>query len=107
MAENNRTTGLRGGLPPPEAAGLWGPLSGLRREMDRLFDAFGTSRWPVPGAIRLIAEMLPMPAMDLVASYGSYEMRPPAPTASSASNFPSPNKRGRRSRRSRSGGAAS
>jgi HSP20 family protein len=74
MAENDKTTEARGGLPAPEAAGLWSPLSSLRREMDRLFDDFGTSRWPVPGAMRLMAEMPPVPAMDLAESEGGYEV---------------------------------
>lgn len=51
-----------------------GPLASLRREMERLFDEFGTSRWPVPGAMRLLAEMPPVPAMDLVATADGYEM---------------------------------
>ena len=55
MAENDKTTETRGGPLASETAGLWGPLSSLRREMDRLFDDFGTSRWPVPGAMRLMA----------------------------------------------------
>jgi HSP20 family protein len=74
MAENDKTTERPSALPAPEAAGLWGPLSSLRREMDRLFDDFGTSRWPVPGAMRLMAEMPPVPAMDLVEGEGSYEV---------------------------------
>jgi HSP20 family protein len=75
MAENEKMTERRGGgLPTYETAGLWGPLSSLRREMDRLFDDFGTSRWPVPGAMRLMAEMPPVPAMDLVESDGTYEI---------------------------------
>lgn len=60
--------------PATESAGAWGPLSTLRREMDRLFDEFGTSRWPVPGAMRLMAEMPPIPAMDLVGRDGGYEI---------------------------------
>ena len=52
----------------------WGPLTLLRREMERLFDEVGTSRWPVPGAMRLMAEMPPVPAMDLVETEGGYEM---------------------------------
>jgi HSP20 family protein len=64
----------RGGVSAPEPAGAWSPLSTLRREMDRLFDEFGTSRWPVPGAMRLMAEMPPVPAMDLVEGEGSYEI---------------------------------
>jgi HSP20 family protein len=74
MAENDRTTEPRGGPPAPETAGPWSPLSSLRREMDRLFDDFGTSRWPVPGAMRLMAEMPPVPAMDLVEGDGGYEI---------------------------------
>lgn len=74
MAENDKTTETRGGTLASETAGLWGPLSSLRREMDRLFDDFGTSRWPVPGAMRLMADMPPVPAMDLVESDGSYEI---------------------------------
>jgi HSP20 family protein len=62
----------RGGASEP--AGAWNPLATLRREMDRLFDEFGTSRWPVPGAMRLMAEMPPVPAMDLVEREGSYEI---------------------------------
>jgi len=62
------------GAPVPETAGSWGPLGTLRREMDRLFDELGTSRWPVPGAMRLLAEMPPIPAMDLVESDGTYEI---------------------------------
>lgn len=57
------------GQTPP-----WGPLTSLRREMERLFDEFGTSRWPVPGAMRLMAEMPPVPAMDLVATDDGYEL---------------------------------
>ena len=73
MAENDTDGDVtRGGAPEP--AGAWSPLSTLRREMDRLFDEFGTSRWPVPGAMRLMAEMPPVPAMDLVESDGSYEI---------------------------------
>jgi HSP20 family protein len=74
MAETDKTTETRGGVAALEATGLWGPLSSLRREMDRLFDDFGTSRWPVPGATRLMAEMPPVPAMDLVEGGGSYEV---------------------------------
>jgi HSP20 family protein len=74
MADNDKTPETRSGLPASETAGLWSPLSSLRREMDRLFDEFGTSRWPVPGAMRLMAEMPPVPAMDLVESDGSYEI---------------------------------
>jgi len=55
-------------------AGRWGSLTSLRREMDRLFDDFGTSGWPVPGAMRLMADMPPIPAMDLVESDGGYEI---------------------------------
>ena len=62
------------GAPATEAAGTWGGLSTLRREMDRLFDEFGASRWPVPGAMRLMAEMPPVPAMDLVSHDGGYEI---------------------------------
>jgi HSP20 family protein len=42
--------------------------------MDRLFDDFGASRWPVPGAMRLMAEMPPVPAMDLVEGEEGYEI---------------------------------
>jgi HSP20 family protein len=42
--------------------------------MERLFDEFGTSRWPVPGAMRLMSEMPPIPAMDLVETADGYEM---------------------------------
>jgi HSP20 family protein len=42
--------------------------------MERLFDEFGTSRWPVPGAMRLMSEMPPIPALDLVEADGGYEM---------------------------------
>jgi len=55
-------------------ASRWGSLTSLRREMDRLFDDFGTSGWPVPGAMRLMADMPPIPAMDLVENDGSYEI---------------------------------
>jgi HSP20 family protein len=74
MADDDKLTEARGGLPAPETAGLWGPLTSLRREMDRLFDDFGTARWPVPGAMRLMAEMPPIPAMDLVGNDGGYEV---------------------------------
>jgi HSP20 family protein len=74
MADKDKLTEARGGLPAPETAGMWGPLTSLRREMDRLFDDFGTTRWPVPGAMRLMAEMPPVPAMDLVENEGGYEV---------------------------------
>jgi HSP20 family protein len=76
MAENDRNVSLAkgGSAPATEPAGAWGPLASLRREMDRLFDEFGTSRWPVPGAMRLMAEMPPVPAMDLVGHDGGYEI---------------------------------
>jgi HSP20 family protein len=57
-----------------EPAAAWGPLGTLRREMDRLFDEFGSTGWPVPGAMRLMAEMPPIPAMDLVEANGTYEI---------------------------------
>ncbi len=74
MAENDRTTEPRAGVPAPETAGPWSPLSNLRREMDRIFLDFGTSRGPGPGAMRLMAEMPPIPAMDLVEGDGGYEI---------------------------------
>lgn len=76
MADKDTNVDVKrgGGAPPSETAGAWSPLSTLRREMDRLFDEFGTSRWPVPGAMRLMAEMPPVPAMDLVGSDGGYEI---------------------------------
>jgi len=76
MAEKQTNVDVKQGevARPEGAAGAWGPLGTLRREMDRLFDEFGTSRWPVPGAMRLMAEMPPIPAMDLVESDGTYEI---------------------------------
>jgi HSP20 family protein len=74
MAQNDTDVDLTRGGPAPEPAAAWSPLSTLRREMDRLFDEFGTSRWPVPGAMRLMAEMPPVPAMDLVEADGTYEI---------------------------------
>ena len=75
MSENDTNVDVtRGGAPASEPPGAWAPLSTLRREMDRLFDEFGTSRWPVPGAMRLMAEMPPVPAMDLIEGEGSYEI---------------------------------
>jgi HSP20 family protein len=73
MADKHTDVDVPPGGAPEPAAG-WSPLSTLRREMDRLFDEFGTSRWPVPGAMRLMAEMPPVPAMDLVEGDGSYEI---------------------------------
>lgn len=65
----------RGDAAPPAAqTAQWGPLNSLRREMERFFDEVGTSRWPVPGAMRLMAEMPPIPAMDLVETAEGYEM---------------------------------
>lgn len=76
MAEKDASIDVaRGGsAPATETGAAWGPLASLRREMDRLFDEFGTSRWPVPGAMRLMAEMPPVPAMDLVGHDGGYEI---------------------------------
>jgi HSP20 family protein len=72
--ETNVEAARGAGVPAADAGGGWGALSSLRREMDRLFDEFGTSRWPVPGAMRLMAEMPPIPAMDLVSGDGGYEI---------------------------------
>jgi HSP20 family protein len=74
MAEKETNADVTKGGAAPEPVGPWGPLTTLRREMDRLFDEFGTSRWPVPGAMRLMAEMPPVPAMDLVGRDGGYEI---------------------------------
>jgi len=76
MAEKETNIDVTRDRPAPasEHAGALGPLATLRREMDRLFDEFGTSRWPVPGAMRLMAEMPPIPAMDLVGHEGGYEI---------------------------------
>lgn len=52
---------------------VWAPLTALRQDMERLLDDFGQGRWPVQGAMRLMAEMPPVPAMDLVESDGHYE----------------------------------
>ena len=71
--ETNVDVAKGAGVPAADAGGGWNALSSLRREMDRLFDEFGTSRWPVPGAMRLMAEMPPIPAMDLVGGDGAYE----------------------------------
>lgn len=67
-------SGQRSEAGSDTAPGPWAPLVSLRREMDRLFDEFGGSRWPVPGAMRLMAEMPPIPALDLVETEGGYEM---------------------------------
>jgi HSP20 family protein len=66
----------RGDAAPPAAQTppSWGAFASLRREMERFFDEVGTSRWPVPGAMRLMAEMPPVPAMDLVETAEGYEM---------------------------------
>lgn len=76
MAENDKDLShpKGGSAPATESVGPWAPLASLRREMDRLFDEFGTARWPVPGAMRLMAEMPPVPAMDLVGHGDGYEI---------------------------------
>ena len=66
--------GAAGSAPATDAASALGPIASLRREMDRLFDEFGASRWPMPGAMRRLAEMPPVPAMDLVSSETGYEI---------------------------------
>lgn len=58
----------------PAPTERWGSLAQLRREMDRLFDDFGSSGWPVPGAMRLMSDMPPVPAMDLVERDDAYEI---------------------------------
>lgn len=56
------------------------PLSSLRQEIDRLFDDFDPWSWPAmardrwPSAMRMLSEMPPVPAMDLVESDGHYEV---------------------------------
>lgn len=67
-------TASKSGSEAAQSPAPWAPLVSLRREMDRLFDEFGASRWPVPGAMRLMAEMPPVPALDLVETEGGYEM---------------------------------
>jgi HSP20 family protein len=76
MAENQTSIDVKRSSPPAsqDVAGAWSPLASLRREMDRLFDEFGTTRWPLPGAMRLMAEMPPVPAMDLIETDGAYEI---------------------------------
>ncbi len=59
--------------PPPAPAG-WGALDAFRREMDRLFDDFGAPGWPSRGAMRLMSNMPPVPAMDLVETATGYEV---------------------------------
>ncbi len=73
MAKTPPSTETKGGgKSAPQSSGPWAPLTSLRSEIDRLFDDFDPTRWTVPGAMRLMADIPPVPAMDLVESDGHY-----------------------------------
>lgn len=60
--------------PAVSLPGGWGALDAFRREMDRLLDDFGAPGWPSRGAMRLMANIPPVPAMDLVETETGYEV---------------------------------
>lgn len=62
---------------------VWRPFETLRREVDRLFDDFGTGSWRAPlrrslfemePVFRRTLEVGPAPAVDIVEKDGAYEV---------------------------------
>lgn len=66
--------------PAPAPDERWAPLASLRHEIDRLFDDFDPWRLPTvaretwPGAMRMLADWPPVPALDLSETEGGYEV---------------------------------
>ena len=74
MAQQDVSTTKGQTAPAPADAGGWGSLDAFRREMDRLLDDFGMAGWPGRGAMRLMASMPPVPALDMVETADGYEI---------------------------------
>jgi HSP20 family protein len=83
MAEKPTELKVRTESPPaPREEAGWMPFESLRREVDRLFDDFGTTRWDWPLLRPLGRGMLaarpfqwaPAPAMDIVEKDGAFRL---------------------------------